>query len=99
RFEAARAQRQYDAVDPDNRLVAGELEARWNRALEKFNGLQKRREEEIARSAACKPISSALLQTLAEDFGRVWCSEAGDIRREKRIARTLIEEIMADISP
>ena len=99
RFEAARAQRQYDAVDPDNRLVAGELEARWNRALEKFNGLQKRLEEEIARSAACEPISSALLQTLAEDFGRVWNSEATDIRLKKRIARTLIEEIIADISP
>jgi hypothetical protein len=32
-FEARRAQRQYDAVDPDNRLVAGELERRWNEAL------------------------------------------------------------------
>ncbi|MCP4308611.1 MAG: recombinase family protein, partial [bacterium] len=34
RFEARRAQRQYDTVDPDNRLVAGELEHRWNKALE-----------------------------------------------------------------
>jgi hypothetical protein len=33
RYEAARARRQYDAVDPDNRLVAGELERRWNAAL------------------------------------------------------------------
>ena len=30
RYEAAHARRQYDAVDPDNRLVAGELERRWN---------------------------------------------------------------------
>ena len=30
RYEAARARRQYDAIDPDNRLVAGELERRWN---------------------------------------------------------------------
>jgi DNA invertase Pin-like site-specific DNA recombinase len=34
-YEARRAQRQYDAVEPDNRLVAGELEQRWNHALEK----------------------------------------------------------------
>jgi hypothetical protein len=34
RYEAARARRQYDAVDPENRLVASELEARWNQALE-----------------------------------------------------------------
>ena len=33
RYAADRAFRQYDAADPENRLVAGELEARWNRAL------------------------------------------------------------------
>ena len=33
RYEAAHARRQYDAVDPANRLVAGELERRWNEAL------------------------------------------------------------------
>ena len=34
RYEAAHARRQYDAVDPANRLVAGELERRWNEALQ-----------------------------------------------------------------
>ena len=33
RDEAQRAQRQYDRVEPDNRLVAGELERRWNETL------------------------------------------------------------------
>lgn len=33
RYEAAHARRQYDAVDQANRLVAGELELRWNEAL------------------------------------------------------------------
>src|SRR5271165_6985025 len=33
RYEASHARRQYDAVDPDNRLVAGELERRWNETL------------------------------------------------------------------
>src|SRR5829696_4325427 len=36
RYEADRAFRQYDAADPENRLVAAELEARWNRALARF---------------------------------------------------------------
>jgi hypothetical protein len=40
RFEAQRAQRQYDAVDPDNRLVAGELEQHWNKALEQVAELE-----------------------------------------------------------
>jgi hypothetical protein len=35
RYEAARAHRQYDAVDPENRLVAGDLERRWNERLGK----------------------------------------------------------------
>jgi hypothetical protein len=33
RYEEKRARRQFDAVDPENRLVASELEARWNSAL------------------------------------------------------------------
>jgi hypothetical protein len=33
RYEVGRARRQYDAVDPDNRLVAAELEKRWNDRL------------------------------------------------------------------
>ena len=40
RFEAAHARRQYDAVDPDNRLVAGELERRWNERLKEERRLQ-----------------------------------------------------------
>ena len=35
RFAADRASRQYEAIDPANRLVAAELEVRWNRALER----------------------------------------------------------------
>ena len=34
-FEVDRAQRQYDATDPDNRLVAAELERRWNERLKR----------------------------------------------------------------
>jgi DNA invertase Pin-like site-specific DNA recombinase len=41
RYEARRQARQYDAVDPENRLVAGELEARWNEALVKVADLER----------------------------------------------------------
>src|SRR6476469_2556484 len=40
RYEATRARRQYDTVDPDNRLVAGELERRWNAALAAVRALE-----------------------------------------------------------
>jgi hypothetical protein len=41
RYEAERAQRQYDAVEPENRSVARSLEGRWNTALEAFEKLQR----------------------------------------------------------
>ena len=40
RYEAVRAQRQYDAADPDNRLVTGELERRWNERLTAVRDLE-----------------------------------------------------------
>src|SRR5262249_59618665 len=45
RYAAQRAQRQYDAADPENRLVADELERRWNRALEQGGELEQRIEQ------------------------------------------------------
>ena len=39
-FEASLGRRQYDAVDPDNRLVVGELERRWNERLKEERRLQ-----------------------------------------------------------
>jgi hypothetical protein len=44
RYEAAHARRQYDAVDPTNRLVAGELERRWNEALQSVCREDRRRD-------------------------------------------------------
>jgi hypothetical protein len=42
RYTAQRAQRQYDAADPENRLVADELERRWNQALERVREIEQR---------------------------------------------------------
>ncbi len=97
-YEAARAQRQYDAADPENRLVAGELEARWNRALEKVARLEERLKKGSVERAASAPPDPESTQALAQDFARVWDAEQTDIRLKKRIVRTLIEEIVVDLS-
>ena len=55
RYTADKAFRQYDAADPANRLVAGELEVRWNRALERVAELQTRIEKHIAETPAATP--------------------------------------------
>jgi len=41
-YAARRAQKQFDAADPDNRLVAGELERRWNLTLERVSEIEQR---------------------------------------------------------
>jgi DNA invertase Pin-like site-specific DNA recombinase len=97
RFAADRAFRQYDASDPQNRLVTGELELRWNRALERVAEVQ-------ARIAAHEDQRPAPLlappddfRSLAGDLQAAWADPATDARLKKRIVRTLLQEVIADI--
>ncbi|WP_336953045.1 recombinase family protein, partial [Sphingobium aromaticivastans] len=97
RYEADRAFRQYDAADPQNRLVTAELEARWNRALTRVSEVEAR----IATHDAAmpQPASTSLkeIDGLAADLKAVWKDPQTDARLKKRIVRTLIQEIIADI--
>src|ERR1700752_4284459 len=98
RYAADRAFRQYDAADPANRLVAGELEARWNKALARVAEI----EGKIAAHDAAVPLAGvdpAALVTLAADLKTVWTASTTDARLKKRIIRTVIKEVVADIDP
>ena len=98
RYTADRAFRQYDATDPANRLVAGELEARWNKALARVAEV----ESKIVVHDAARPMLApdpASLATLATDLKTVWAAPTTDARLKKRIVRTLIQEVIADIDP
>lgn len=97
RYEAERARRQYDAVDPANRLVAAELERRWNAALDAV-AAQERHLAGLAAVAATPAVEVAALRALAEDLPRVWHDPRTDARLKKRLVRTLIEELLVDIS-
>ena len=96
RYAADRAFRQHDATDPANRLVAGELEARWNQALARVSEI----EGKIAAHNETVPaavVDSASLATLASDLKAVWMAPSTDARLKKRIVRTVIQEVVADI--
>ncbi len=96
RYAADRAFRQYDAADPANRLVTGELEARWNKALIHVAEV----ESKIAAHDAAIPLAAidlASLGVLASNLQAVWSAPTTDARLKKRIVRTLIHEIVADI--
>jgi DNA invertase Pin-like site-specific DNA recombinase len=98
RYAAERAARQFDAVDPENRLVADELERRWNQALESVREIELRVERAEAISQANGQVPAAeTFQSLGADLARVWNDPATDVRLKKRIARTLVEEIVVDV--
>ena len=95
RYEVSRAQRQYDAVDPANRLVAGSLEKRWNEALAMQFGL----EEEVAELMRQRPDALSVdtkqaVLALAEDLPRLWDHPETSPDVKKRILRTAVKEIV-----
>ena len=88
RYEADHARRQYDAVDPGNRLVAGELERRWNDTLLAVQRL----EGEIAAMAASKPPTLGdqerqRLMQLGGDLELAWSHPSATAGTRKRISR------------
>jgi DNA invertase Pin-like site-specific DNA recombinase len=97
RYTADRAFRQYDATDPANRLVAAELEARWNLALAHVSEVEVKIAAHNSATPARPELTSASLVTLAGDLRAVWKAPAADARLKKRIVRTLIREVIADI--
>ncbi len=97
RYGADRAFRQYDAADPQNRLVAGELELRWNRALVRVADVERRLAEHDRTVPAKRPALNGELATLAADLKTIWAAPSTDARLKKRIVRTVIEEVIADL--
>jgi DNA invertase Pin-like site-specific DNA recombinase len=96
-YEARLAARRYEAVDPDNRLVAAELEARWNAALRNIGDVEQRlRQNELPANTLRVPEKETLL-SLAQDLPAVWNSPATDMRLKQRVVRILVEEIIADV--
>src|SRR6202158_896529 len=97
RYDARLAARRYERVDPDMRLVAAELEARWNGALERVRELEARLTPFDARAAQQQPVDERTLHSLARDVPGLWHDPATDMRLKQRIVRILIHEIIADV--
>lgn len=97
RYAADRAFRQYDAADPANRLVAAELEARWNRALLRIADVEAKIAEHDAAITPGREAPLPSLASLADNLSAVWSAPTTDVRLKKRIVRTVIQEVIADI--
>ncbi len=94
RYEADRARRQYDAVDPANRLVAGELENRWNAALGRVSAL----EAELAElEQTHEPVTEQereRLLALGTDLPSLWNHAVATVELKKRLLRAALREIV-----
>ena len=94
RYEAQLAQRRYLQVDPDNRLVAGALEADWNSKLRALADAEQEYEQQRqADSAVIDPQQRERILALARDFPRLWQDPNTPDRERKRMTRLLLEDV------
>lgn len=98
RYQADHARRQYDAVDPANRLVASELEARWNEALTAVREAEAILALEPEEYSKLTKEQHDQLRHLGQNLHELWNHPNSDNDLKKRILRTVIEEIIVDIN-
>ena len=98
RYEAERAQRQYHAVEPENRLVARTLEKAWEQALQAETRL--REDHDRCTRTGPQPLSAterAKIRALAEDIPALWQSATTTAADRKEIVRCLVERVVAQV--
>ena len=96
-YEVELAQRRYEAIDPENRLVAAELEARWEEALRHREQLQ--RDRSVSQRQQEEPLNAKnrqLIKDLSNDLERVWTAESTSMEDRKTLLRFLIKRVHLD---
>ena len=95
-YEVSLAARRYEAVDPDKRLVARELEARWNLALEHVSELEARIHRIEDETLNRPEVDRTGLMTLANDLSAAWNAPGTSNSTKQRLTRVLIQEVVID---
>ena len=93
-YEAGLARKRYMSVDPDNRLVALQLEASWNKTLAELENAKNElvyQDEAVKKSKKERDYLS--LKYLSQSFSETFLSDAVSYRDKKRIVRYLIEDV------
>jgi hypothetical protein len=98
-YQAQRAERQYRAVEPENRLVARTLEGQWEEALQEVRQL----EEDYARfrhqqPAALTEREVGQIRALAEDLPALWQAPTTTAADRQQIVRFLVERLAVDLN-
>jgi excisionase family DNA binding protein len=98
RYQAERARRQYDAADPENRLVVSELEARWDETLRQVAEVEARLTVLPATPPGPSVEERQRLFALGSDLETLWNHSGASVVLKKRILRTVIIEIVVDVA-
>lgn len=97
RYEAERAFEQYNQVDPKNRLVAGELESRWNAKMLQVQQAQDALASLQPRCQTVTPHTEECIRNLGRNFSQVWNDTHCPMELKKKIAHAIIEEITVNL--
>jgi DNA invertase Pin-like site-specific DNA recombinase len=95
-YEAQLAQKRYEQVDPENRLVASTLEQRWNDALIELQDVQDQITELQQKENVITSQQREEVLQLAQDLPRLWKSRATSTKDKKRILQLLIQDITVE---
>lgn len=94
RYEASLAERRYAACDPDNRLIAAQLEKTWEITLRRVRDLEARQPTDSASTIEVDPSAFA---NMAENLSAAWNAPDVTMRARQQMLRTLIADIIVDV--
>lgn len=94
RYEAGLAERRYAACDPDNRLIAAQLEKGWEAALQRVRQCEQRLQsfDQVQAHVVVPDLTG-----LANDLSAAWEAPGVTMRTRQQLLRTLVKDIVADI--
>jgi DNA invertase Pin-like site-specific DNA recombinase len=100
RYDRERAERQYHAVEPENRLVARELEKRWEQSLRDERSIQEDHDRfERQQPAVLTDADRDRIRALAGDIPGLWHSPQTASIDRQQIVRCLIERVVVTPQP
>src|SRR5258706_5978454 len=94
RYEASLAERRYAACDPDNRLIAVQLEKNWEAALRRVQDLQAC---QLNQKRDCIEVDPNAFTNLADNLSTAWHAPGVSMRARQQLLRALIADIIVDV--
>jgi hypothetical protein len=96
RYETIRAERAFHACEPDNRLVARNLENRWEEKLRELKDAEAELAEHVVPGSEPRREQ---IEALARDLPALWEAKTTAARDRKRLLRALISDVTITSQP